>query len=303
MLPQIALKRAASVLLWTAIATVPARASLTFITDPGAGTGAERCLSDGAGNGGTCANQGTYANLTSMVQLFADSQGMTLTRIDDGSDQFWTAQAGSGVFGLARSAGRDFTLGLIPGATGGSYTQLLGVIGSSSGPKEFLPGPPANSADSGPGDLDTSGSNYDVNKHPVFTAIPIADQGSPFRFAIKQNTATNPDLWASNPVDNRDTADHMVTWQLHSAYLDSNNLVWYVAGFENAVFPTSDGDFNDYAFVFQNVTNQQATPEPASFAIAGAALAGLFAWRYRVRRTRCDAAILRLDEFSRQPGE
>ncbi len=125
-------------LILVAVGCVPAHASLTFITDPGAGTGAERCLSSGAGNGGTCSATpgGTttvYAGLESMVQLFANAEGATLTRVDDSDDELWTANPGAGVFGLARSATRNFVLGELAGAAGSDFTEVLGVTGSPPG--------------------------------------------------------------------------------------------------------------------------------------------------------------------------
>jgi hypothetical protein len=249
-------------LILASFGLVPALANLTYVTDPGAGTGAERCLTSGASAGGNCAAQGIYGGLESMIQLFASTEGLTLTRIDDSSDQVWTASANSGVFGLARSAGRDFTLGVIPGDSGNTsgYQQVLGVIGSSAAPTEYLPSIPAGQ--NGPGDLQIS-ATYSGGL-PTFTALPSQIQNdSDFRFAIEQATPTNPDLWSSNPIDNRDASDHMVTWQLTGPNIPAGD-VWYVVGFENAAFPGSDGDFNDYAFVFQNATPNAAAPEPNS---------------------------------------
>jgi PEP-CTERM motif len=224
-----------------------------------------------------------------MVQLFADSMGMTLTRVDDDGDQSWIASSNSGVFGLARSASRDFELGLIPGDSGnlGGYVSLLSPIGSAGSPTVILPTIPAGQ--NANGDLHTSAS-YVANGGagpallPSFTAIPVADQGSNMRFAIQQVAGT--DLWTSNPNDNRDATDHMVTWQLNSSYLTNNNLVWYVVGFENAVFPGSDKDYNDYAFVFQNAVTTSAVPEPGSLLLVGAGVLCLFIGRIRrVRRS------------------
>src|ERR1700693_1842174 len=117
------MKHALCILTLTAAAVFPARASLTAITDPGAGTGAERCLSSGVSAGGNCAAGGVYSGLESMIQLFANAESLTLTRIDDSSDLIWTAGAGAGVFGIARSASRNFSLGILPGQSGGTYTQ------------------------------------------------------------------------------------------------------------------------------------------------------------------------------------
>lgn len=261
------------ILTFGLIASNGAQATTTPITDPGAGNGNERCLTSGSAAGGTCAAEGPYSGLESMIQLFADEMGMTLTRVDDSSDQVWTAGAGSGIFGFSRSAGRDFDLGVIAGSSGNlsNYDDLLAPIGSSTeNTVEYLPTIP--SGQNANNDLQTSSTLYKANSGsgpahlPVFQALPANYQnGSDFRFAIQEDDGSQtPDLWSSNPADNRDGHDHMVTWELNSPYLTANNLVWYISGFENAAFPASDGDFNDYVFVFQNVTPVAATPEPTS---------------------------------------
>ena len=61
-------------------------ASFTFVTGSGAASGAERCLSGASQDGGACNAAGAYSGLASMIQLFADSQGATLTRVDDTSE-------------------------------------------------------------------------------------------------------------------------------------------------------------------------------------------------------------------------
>jgi hypothetical protein len=280
------LKHIATGLILVAAASVPARASLTFITDPGAGTGAERCLSSGAGNGGTCSSTpgGTtnvYAGLDSMVQLFAITEGdATLTRIDDSDDELWTANPGAGVFGLARSATRNFVLGELAGASGENFTEILGVTGSAAAPVEFLPSIPAGQ--NGNGDLQVSGYSGGL---PVFTSISTGV----FRFAIQCAPGCTPagQTWSSLPSDNTDGQDHMVTWELTGGNVPVGDT-WYIAGFENG----TDFDFNDYVFVYQNVTPGSAnTPEPGSAIFVGASLL-LSAAFLRLRKT-ASAADLR----------
>jgi hypothetical protein len=61
----------------------------------------------------------------------------------------------------------------------------------------------------------------------------------------------------------------MVTWLLSGPSIPAGD-VWYIAGFENG----TDFDFNDYAFVFQNIV---PTPEPGSILLVavGLMIAGL----------------------------
>ena len=199
-----------------------------------------------------------------MVQLFADSQGATLTRVDDSSDGLEHSRASRGAFAIGRSAGRAFTLGTIPGSSPGTFTALLAAIASNA---FYLPSVPAgeNTND----DLSVLAGKYDVNNRPA-SFTPVSQAGH-FQFAIQQQGG--PDLWSSNSANNSDgQLDHMVTWQLSSSYLTANNLVWYIAGFENAAAPGSDRDFNDYVFVFQDVAPDSSAPEPVTVVLIGSAL-------------------------------
>jgi hypothetical protein len=249
-------------------------ATFTFVTGSGAASGSERCLSGASQDGGDCDTTGSYSGLTSMVQLFADSQGATLTRVADSSDATWSvAGPNAGVFAIGRSAGRAFTLGTIPGSSPGAFTSVLPAFGSNA---FYLPSIPAGQDSNS--DLSVLAGEYDANDRPAsFTTV--AQAGS-FQFAIQQQGG--PDLWSSNSANNSDgQLDHMVTWQLSNSYLSANNLVWYIAGFENAAAPGSDRDFNDYVFLFQNVAPDTSAPEPATVVLIGSALIGLGVVRRR----------------------
>ncbi len=247
-------------------------ATFTFVTGSGAGNGSERCLTGASQDGGACNAGGNYGGLLSMAQLFADSQGATLTRVDDTSDMLWTvAGPNAGVFGIGRSAGRDFSLGTIPGSSAGAFTQVLAPFGSNA---FYLPSIP--SGQNANNDLSVLPGKYDVNNRPA-SFTPVTQTGS-FQFAIQQVGGGN--LWSSYNANNSDGGlDHMVTFQLTDSYLTANNLVWYIAGFENAAAPGSDRDFNDYFFLFQNVAPDGNVPEPATFGLIGIALVGLGAMR------------------------
>ena len=237
---------------------------ITSVTGSGAANGSERCLTGASQDGGTCDATGSYSGLTSMVQLFADSQGATLTRVDDASDGIWSiAGPDPGVFAIGRSAGRAFSLGTIPGSTPGTFTPLLPAIANTF----YLPSIPAGQ--NANNDLSVLPGKYDINNRPA-SLTPVTQAGD-FQFAIQQEGG--PDLWSSNSANNSDgQLDHMVTWQLSSSYLTANNLVWYVAGFENAAAPGSDRDFNDYVFLFQDVAPDTSAPEPVTVVLIGSAL-------------------------------
>ena len=240
-------------------------AIITSVTGSGAANGSERCLTGASQDGGACDGTGSYSGLSSMVQLFADSQGATLTRVDDTSDGIWSiAGPDAGVFAIGRSAGRAFTLGTIPGSAAGTFTPLLAAIGSNAFYLPSIPG--GQNANS---DLSVLAGKYDVNNRPA-SLTPVTQTGD-FQFAIQQEGG--PDLWSSNSANNPDgQLDHMVTWQLSSSYLTANNLVWYIAGFENAASPGSDRDFNDYVFLLQDVAPDTSAPEPVTAVLIGSAL-------------------------------
>jgi len=249
--------------------------TITFVTGSGAASGSERCTSGASQGGGTCDATGSYSGLKSMVQLFADSQGATLTRVDDQSDLTWIAGPNAGVFAIGRSAGRAFTLGTIPGFAPGAFTPVLPAFASNA---FYLPSIPAGQ--NANNDLSVLAGKYDVNNRPA-SFTPVGQVGT-FQFAIQQQGG--PDLWSSNNANNSDgQLDHMVTWQLSNSYLTANNLVWYIAGFENAAAPGSDRDFNDYVFLFQDVVPDGTVPEPTTAVLIGWALIGLGIAR-RVRR-------------------
>jgi hypothetical protein len=259
-----------------------AEAATTFVTGSGTGTGNERCVTGAAQNGGICNAVGSYSALTSIAQLFADSQGLTLTRVDDSLDQHWITTSGNaGVFAVGRSAARDFSLGVIP--ISGSYADVRpAIVGNQVDLPAIPPGQNGN------GDIVVAGYSAGI---PIFTSFA---QAGVFAFALKQTSGAGcvagvcPDLWSSIEANNSEAGgagtvhlDHMVTWQLSGSYLTTNGLAWYVAGFENAGGTGSDRDFNDYVFVFQDVA--PAVPEPGTW-IVGLGLVALGLMRKRTPR-------------------
>jgi hypothetical protein len=243
----------------------------SFVTGSGAAIGSERCLSGASQNGGTCDTTGSYSGLTSMVQLFADSQGATLTRVDDATDIMWRVDAANaGVFAIGRSAGRAFSLDIIPDSSPGSLISVLPAFASNA---FYLPSIPAGQ--NANGDLSVLAGKYNSSNRPAsFTSVT---QTGAFQFILQEESGT--DRWSSSTAKNSDHLDHMVTWRLSNSYLTSHGLVWYIAGFENAVSPGSDRDFNDYVFLFQNVSPE--APEPAPFTLIACGLIALGVARRR----------------------
>ena len=169
-------------------------AIITSVTGSGAANGSERCLTGASQNGGACDATGSYSGLSSMIQLFADSQGATLTRVDDASDGTWSiAGPDPGVFAIGRSAGRTFTLGTIPGSAPGTFTPLLSAIGANA---FYLPSIPAGQ--NANGDLSVLAGKYDINNRPA-SLTPVTQTGD-FQFAIQE--VAGPDLWSSNSANN-----------------------------------------------------------------------------------------------------
>ena len=301
---------ALSLALGIAFAPQAIAGDYTSIVNPGAGSGNERCVTGGADGGGkstsgpgttsvpqmggNCASGGTYSGKQSVVQLFANSQGATLTRVPDAGDQTWTANPGAGVFGIGRSASNSFTLGYLPGASGGDasdYTQLLPAIGSSGSPIVYLPSayittlagsqnPTSGTVDIQTGTVQGKGL-YNADGTPDFLSMPsgVANGTTTFRFSIYDATHSGgAELWSSLPADNASlegnhtNVDHMVTWQVNDAALTAAHETEYVASFENAsFFGGGDGDYNDYTFVFLNVIPEAGVlppaPEPSTWAM------------------------------------
>jgi hypothetical protein len=286
-----------------------ARAQYSSVVNPGAGSGSERCTTGGsftatggnqaaAQDGGNCATGGNYSGLTSIVQLFADSQAYetgdatTLTRVQDDQDTLWQARTGAGVFAIGREAGNASTFGYVPGATGGTYASVLGTLANASLylPSSFVADlntyyPGLNQNKNGDIKTNTDGGNgvgeYTAQGIPNFLAF--SGLTSPFRFAIFSNGST---LWTSNAVSNSDGHDHMVTWQLSNAYLTAHNETMYIASFEDSSFPGGDGDFNDYTFVFLNIN---PVSEPAPLAVLPLGMATLLYGRRRLKHAQHDA--------------
>lgn len=166
----------------SSMALSAAAAPYTTIANPAGRNGSERCVTATA-----CASGGPYGGLSSVVQLFTRSQGASLERVSDGSDQVWTALPGAGVFGIGRASARDPSLGTIAGTSGGVFTKVLDPIGSAASPAVFLPAPfiaGLSAAERVPGDVKTAtaaGAGRYHGNDPVFQSLSVV---GPFRFTI-----------------------------------------------------------------------------------------------------------------------
>ena len=267
----------------SSVALSAAAVPYTTIANPAGRNGSERCATATA-----CASGGPYGGLSSAVQLFARSQGASLERVPDASDQVWTALPGAGVFGIGRASGRNSSLGTIAGTSGGEYTKALDPIGSAASPAVFLPVSfiaGLSAAERAPGDVRvaTAGAGQYHGTDPIFRSLGVV---GPFRFAI--HGLTGGADWSTRDADNAAleggiARDHAVTWELHSTALIASGAREFIATFEDAAFATrGDGDFNDYTFAFRNVIPVDiAVPEPATALVVGVGLVAAGLWRRR----------------------
>lgn len=169
-----------------------------------------------------------------------DDFGLGGVRNADGSgpvtdDTVWTGMIVS-VRAVARYAGYSQKFGYIPGSSGGSYVNLFNVSGSGTG---------------------VSGSATDVNLGVNFATWRWARSG-------------DNGVHSSNPSDNADGLDHMVTYRVSGL---NNGLTTWLLFFEDKnQSQNADWDYNDLAV---EVTTAVPAPGAAAIAtLAGAMLLG-----------------------------
>jgi hypothetical protein len=138
-----------------------------------------------------------------------------------------------------------------------------------------------NNVGSGSGDILTvTGSGLNPSFTYAIGAPPTALSSS-FTWYDKTDAGT----WSSNPVNNSNDGDHMVTFWVTGSYANGNlingGLGAYVICFEDLPLAGSDRDYNDMV-----VEVSRAVPLPAAVWSGLAMLGGLGvfgAWRRKVR--------------------
>jgi len=157
------------------------------------------------------------------------SAGITAKRMDDfgiigplsttgavgsAADEVWQGSFTKAT-AKARYAGYNQEFGYIDGESGGTYTKLLDVVGNGTAPA-------------------VTGEAVDINVPGLFRLARGGQNG----------------VFSSKALDNADSLDHMVTYQIQGL-ADAGSFVSWMVFFEDlnqiAGVQSSDRDFNDLA--------------------------------------------------------
>jgi len=165
-------------------------------------------------------------------------------RIDDDLDHLWNSSNATATY-------VDETDGFVP-----DFGYFAGAAGDTFHPLLL--------------DIDQPG--------PVPASVPVPDL-SPLRWGLRVETSLDQFLYNlnSNPADNGDSLDHMVTFRITGGPSTGN----YVVGWES-LFGGGDRDFTDVVIELAGV--QLAVPEPGTCTLVVIGLAGLSLLRRSPRR-------------------
>ncbi len=187
----------------------------------------------------TPVNAGSEITLATILDTIMKSDGISLERVSDSKDEFWSLAGDGTVLARARYAGLNNYFGVIPGTESG-LVGFQALVGSLSG-------------------------NGIVGGDGAETLFPVLS--GDFRLAI---SGPQGQIWSSLASDNTDFMDHMVTW------IDTQDSNHYFVAFEDYKFPSGDGDFNDIVLELRNVVDGPLyIPEPGTLPLTVLGLAGL----------------------------
>jgi len=159
-----------------------------------------------------------------------------LTRVDDDIDKYWENNGTVRIKTLGKWAGFRQSFGYID--TDNNFTSLFNVNKSHSRPRAH---------------------------------IHAEDSGSVFRFGLDPSGAP---LWSSDPADNGDLLDHMVTWRINTAESERHHADFVIAWED--LHGGGDQDFNDLVLlVGGDVGLHAAVPVPAALLLFGSGILGL----------------------------
>ncbi len=161
-----------------------------------------------------------------------------LARVDDDMDRYWGNEGTVEITTLGKWADFKQSFGYIDADD--NFTSLINVASSHSRPSAQF--------------------NAD-------------ESGSVFRFGLDPSGAP---LWSSDPADNDDLIDHMVTWRVNGVDNKSRSAS-YVISWED-LHGGGDRDFNDLVLLVSgDIIGGQvsAVPVPAAFWLFGSGMFGL----------------------------
>ena len=165
-----------------------------------------------------------------------------LSRIDDELDKYWENNGTVQVETIGRWGGSSQPFGYID--TNNNFTSLFTVDKSNRKPSgQFL----------------------------------AEESGSVFRFGLDPSLAQ---LWSSDPANNSDLLDHMVTWQINAADSTTGNAGFVIAW--EGILGGGDQDYNDLVLMVSG--DISAVPVPAALWLFGSGILGLAAVARRQSR-------------------